>query len=529
MLDPKPTAEDVISLYRLLLGREPDDEAIVQDWLTVPNIDLLVNCFLDSPEFKARHALVAGGPSMQQPSTPLVRLKSLVDQIAERYSGEIYQPLYGVALDHPYRVQRDCINRCELVLSHLSGLPIHQMTLTDVGTHMGFMSFYLAEHFANVVGLETDPLLYEFCSCLKEANGSRASFEQLDFFNNYSSISSDVCLLFSVVHYLVGSTTVETAKRTLAEVVSQFDFTIIELSSSRDYPYMPSEPAELLADIKHADIKQIGVSDKNQRPIYLIHRSTPPFGGNEPVEYVWYVKPIGSVSCTRVYLCGDTVLKVLPFNGFSANDEKFHREVAAYRLLEGAPYLPKLVDAGIERSTGWMRLSRLRGRQVNHLYSESPEMDASDKETLICGVIDIVSRMASHGLHWNDLSAHNVMITDEGPKIIDLGEAAEAETHDQIAMLTWFLHDLQIWRPRSYRNGAYARVLKAAGSPDEFTQARFLERSGTFFAPELQWLYDALIGASSLAAVFADEPLMTRIRQAAARPLAFNQREPAQH
>ena len=91
-------------------------------------------------------------------------------------------------------------------------------------------------------------------------------------------------------------------------------------------------------------------------------------------------------------------------------------------------------------------------------------------------------------------------------------------------MLTWFLHDLQIWKPRSYRNGAYARVLHGAGSPGEFAQARFVERSGTFFSPELQWLYDGLIRANSIAAVFNDDSLMTRIRQAAGRPLALNRR-----
>lgn len=518
MVDDKPTYDDVVNLYRLLLGRDPENEMVVRNWMTASSLGDVVDRFLTSPEFRQKHPAIA--ETHAQPIEPSVRLQLLLDELADRHPDrELYQPVYGMALNHTGPIQRECIKRCELVLQHLGPLNTKHMTITDVGCNMGFISFYLAEHFAQVVGIEADPLLYDFCKTLKQAIASPAEFRQLHFFRDHAAVSSDACLLFSVIHYLVGEKGIVEAKRILADVVSRFDYTIIELSSDRDYDYMPSQPAEMLADIRDADIKQIGISEKNQRPIYLIRRTVPPVGCKVPVRWVIYQWPnrIASI-CTRVYVSDSTVLKALPFNDYKNNQDRYNREIEAYRRLGTAPYLPRLLGNGIESSTGWIWLSRLQGTHLTHLYEGAPEPDAVDKETLICVVLDVVSQMMAKGLYWNDLSAHNVLVTDQGPRIIDLSETRETEAHDNVAMLTWFLHDLQIWRPESYNNGAYQRVLQAALNPGEFATARFIDTTGHFFAPELQWIYDAVLEADSFIGFLNNEAVMAHVRAAAARP-----------
>jgi 2-polyprenyl-3-methyl-5-hydroxy-6-metoxy-1,4-benzoquinol methylase len=51
------TRNEVIYAYRFLLGRDPENEAVIRDHLKHPNWMELRKRFLDSAEFKARHAL----------------------------------------------------------------------------------------------------------------------------------------------------------------------------------------------------------------------------------------------------------------------------------------------------------------------------------------------------------------------------------------------------------------------------------------------------------------------------------------
>ena len=48
---PSPTAEDIRSAYRLLLGREPENETVVENWHRLGSFDQLREAFLASSEF----------------------------------------------------------------------------------------------------------------------------------------------------------------------------------------------------------------------------------------------------------------------------------------------------------------------------------------------------------------------------------------------------------------------------------------------------------------------------------------------
>ncbi len=268
----KPRREDVESLYRLLLDRAPDSESAIAQWLEVaPSLDWLVTQFLQSEEFKNKN------PQVNSKAKPVdaSRLKELINELADRHpQRELYQPVYGIKIDHGGPVQRECIERCKLVIDAFAGLPIQNMTVLDVGCNMGYVSFYLSECFSRVTGLEYDGLLHEYCVELASVIDSPVEFRKFDFFSEYKSLAGqhDICLLFSVIHYLVAGNGREEAKLILNDIVSSFDFVIIELSSSKDYEYMPDEPSEMLEKLTEVDVTLLGVSEKNARPIYFLKK-----------------------------------------------------------------------------------------------------------------------------------------------------------------------------------------------------------------------------------------------------------------
>lgn len=268
----KPKREDVENLYRLLLDRAPESEAAVSDWLkAAPSVDWLVTKFLQSEEFASRNPQVISKAKPVDAS----RLKELINELASRHpQRELYQPVYGIKIDHGGPVQRECIERCRLVIDAFAGLPIQNMTVLDVGCNMGYLSFYLSNSFARVTGLEYEDILFEYCVELAKVIDVPIEFRKFDFFSDYKSLDGqyDICLMFSVLHYLVASKGQQEARHILGDIVACFEFVIIELSSSKDYEYMPDDPADMLQELSGVDITLLGTSEKNARPIYLLKK-----------------------------------------------------------------------------------------------------------------------------------------------------------------------------------------------------------------------------------------------------------------
>ena len=271
MLGGKPTGEDVRNLYRYLLGRFPESDELVEQWINdAPSLEWLVDRFLTCDEFrlKQHHNLEI---------TPVGdgRLNDLISQLAARHpKRELYQPIYGIKYEHDGPIQRECVERCDLVRDALNGLPLASMSLIDVGCNMGYVSFEMSKSFGKVTGLEYDTLLYEFCIELNRRLKGNVAVKCFDFFSNYKQLAgnADVCLLFSVIHYLVGAKGLKEAKAILKDIVLCFDYVVIELSSSIDYAYMPNDPTEMLVELMDVDCVRLGVSEKNARPVYLLKK-----------------------------------------------------------------------------------------------------------------------------------------------------------------------------------------------------------------------------------------------------------------
>lgn len=513
----KPTEADVRNVYRLLLGRAPKTDQAVTDWMaSAPNVGLLVTRFLESDEFMRKHGHLFKKPRL----IDTTKLGRLVEELASRHpQRELYQPVFGIDVDHGGPVQRECVHRCHMILKAFAELPTNNMTMLDVGCNMGYVTFYLADHFARVTGLEYDQLLFTYCIELAKILEKNVVFEQTDFFQNYASMRGqyDICLLFSVIHYLVANKGLEEAKLVLNSIVDCFDFTIIELSSATDYPYMPADPADMLSGLTNVDITFLGVSDKNLRPVYFIKKRSVEGGEHPLIEAALYVKPLPT-SCSRVYFSERSVVKKLSAN-YQDNALKYTREVKLYTMLSESTFVPKFLGASWSAAGGLICCERKHGILLNHLYQLAPHTKFATtfgKEVLMCQLLLALRALARLGQYWNDLSAHNMMISEGALILFDFGETDSVELNDHVAMLSWVLHDLQLERPESYACGVYSAIHDAGANRKESRKYMFAAEKD-FFDSSLSWLYAVVCSLDSIQDLLKiDDQTIRKIETAAA-------------
>ncbi|WP_329133437.1 serine/threonine protein kinase [Streptomyces sp. NBC_01476] len=144
---------------------------------------------------------------------------------------------------------------------------------------------------------------------------------------------------------------------------------------------------------------------------------------------------LGSGSMGRVYLArsarGRTVAVKLVRAELAEQDEfrgRFRREVLAARRVGGTWTAPVL-DADTEAEVPWVATGYVAGSSlqqiVAHGYGPLPERSV---RMLASGLAHALADIHAAGLVHRDLKPSNVMITIDGPKVIDFGIARALET-----------------------------------------------------------------------------------------------------
>ncbi|WP_156725668.1 serine/threonine-protein kinase [Streptomyces apocyni] len=107
---------------------------------------------------------------------------------------------------------------------------------------------------------------------------------------------------------------------------------------------------------------------------------------------------------------------------------RFRQEVAAARRVGGAWTAPVL-DADTEAAVPWVATGYVAGpslhRVVAHDHGPLPE---SSVRTLAAGLVRALQDIHAAGLIHRDLKPSNIMITIDGPRVIDFGIARALET-----------------------------------------------------------------------------------------------------
>ncbi|MFD4374014.1 serine/threonine-protein kinase [Streptomyces sp. NPDC058486] len=144
---------------------------------------------------------------------------------------------------------------------------------------------------------------------------------------------------------------------------------------------------------------------------------------------------LGAGGMGRVYLArsegGRTVAVKAVHDGFAQNREfrlRFAQEVAAARKIGGAWTAPVL-DADTDGPAPWVATGYIPGPDLHHVVARSHgPLPRESVLALANGLAHALADIHEAGLVHRDLKPSNILVTADGPRVIDFGIARALET-----------------------------------------------------------------------------------------------------
>ncbi|MFE2935340.1 serine/threonine-protein kinase [Streptomyces sp. NPDC059278] len=160
--------------------------------------------------------------------------------------------------------------------------------------------------------------------------------------------------------------------------------------------------------------------------------------GGDPAEIGGYPLEarLGSGGMGTVFLArtssGRPVAIKLIHQQFAGDDEfriRFRQEVAAARRVSGA-FTAAVVDAAPDAEQPWMATTYIEGHTLaQHIAAEGP-LNGAELRRLAIGLAEALRDIHRVGVVHRDLKPSNVVLSPEGPRVIDFGisRAADQQT-----------------------------------------------------------------------------------------------------
>ncbi|WP_167504756.1 WD40 repeat domain-containing serine/threonine protein kinase [Streptomyces malaysiensis] len=160
-----------------------------------------------------------------------------------------------------------------------------------------------------------------------------------------------------------------------------------------------------------------------------------PLGAADPAEAGPYrlEAVLGAGGMGRVYLgrtpAGSAVaVKVVhrEYAGDASFRKRFEQEVAAARRVQGLYTVP-VVDADLRAEEPWLATAYVPGPSLQHAVAESGPLPADAALGLIARVAEALQSIHAADVIHRDLKPSNILLTADGPKVIDFGIARAAD------------------------------------------------------------------------------------------------------
>ncbi|MEV0324234.1 protein kinase [Streptomyces sp. NPDC050658] len=160
--------------------------------------------------------------------------------------------------------------------------------------------------------------------------------------------------------------------------------------------------------------------------------------GGDPAEIGGYPLEarLGSGGMGTVFLArtasGRPIAIKLIHQQFAGDEEfriRFRQEVAAARRVSGA-FTAAVVDADPEAEHPWMATAYIEGHTLAQRIAKRGPLSGAELRTLAIGLTEALRDIHRAGVVHRDLKPSNVVLSSEGPRVIDFGisRAADQQT-----------------------------------------------------------------------------------------------------
>ncbi|WP_069886320.1 protein kinase domain-containing protein [Streptomyces luteocolor] len=153
--------------------------------------------------------------------------------------------------------------------------------------------------------------------------------------------------------------------------------------------------------------------------------------GGYPLEARLGSGGMGTVFLARTASGRPVALKLI-HQQFADDDEfriRFRQEVAAARRVSGA-FTAAVIDADPEAEHPWMATAYIEGPTLAQRIAKKGPIDGAELRTLAIGLTEALRDIHRAGVVHRDLKPSNVVLSPEGPRVIDFGisRAADQQT-----------------------------------------------------------------------------------------------------
>ncbi len=395
---------------------------------------------------------------------PLIKLSHLLKKI------EYYQPLYKT----PYLLknsvpQRNCEDRCQAIENTLLtlGNNLTGIKILDVGSSLGYNSFYFAERKADVLAIDNNIGNVFASRLISEINGINVCFRvaefDLDYINLIQKSEHDVVFLLSVIHHIIYFKGIEYTKKMMKVLLDKVPVIIVELAvkdeenKEKDLCWreaLPNDSLSIFENCQDIHINLIGYFSTHlssvKRPLYAISKKIIKVNNNiyEIDKLIWKAYKDSSAPSGRLYYFSKNkfIKEYLFLNRLdyikNSNKIQIVSEIANFIALKDKDEIdgvPKFFDYEINDERAYIVLENIEGQLLCDILNE---LDSSSQKRIINQLIQVLAKVEKKGLYHNDIRTWNIMVSDHKTFIIDLGLASPIEKERNINSFLWIVWSL---------------------------------------------------------------------------------------
>lgn len=386
---------------------------------------------------------------MSKQDTRLDDLKALIAKV------EHYQPIYGIAglIENPARRSDD---RCRAIYDALGD--VSGMNILDIGSSLGYNSFYLADRGAHVEGWDYNLDNAEISRQVSAITGIRANFLNKEL--NKETVSTipddyfDVVLVLSVFHHTIALQGLEQTKFLVKELLNKSPVMIVELAKKGEDKNLywdksqPDNALEIFSGLD-VDIKEVGKFgnhlSSNKRSLYVIERKKIVAVNGKKYNYLkktqkaYKKSPMGDIEKLkrRYYYTKNYIIKEY---GTATDEEKLMNNIELFNEVSGMIALhklrvwkkidfelPTLVDVEFGNKTTKLVLEKRPGRLLSEYIDESGQQNEDEKintsSIVIKNVLKQLAGLEKFGVFHGDVRPWNIIVGENNKDalLIDYG------------------------------------------------------------------------------------------------------------